>query len=161
MNRDQAHDKLDQILNVRDRNRPGFQTDWKATRIGGHRYAHDNDIWSRLEPGDPSPRTLVDDLHLFEEEEETERREDRIEGRNRRYGTMSGGRLVGMDSAPEEFADTPATLLVEAVERKLRGRTLDTYHQSLLFGLRDHCTGKSLRQCRLQTLRGLLTNLAA
>jgi hypothetical protein len=92
--RDRAHDKLDQILNVRDRNNPGFQTDWKATRIGGHPYAHSADVWSKLEAGDPSPRTLVDDLHLFEERAETPERRDRIEGRNRPFGTMKGGRLT-------------------------------------------------------------------
>ncbi len=170
--RDRMHDKLDQILNRRDRNNPGFSVAWKATRIGGHKYAHDNDVWSKLEPGDPSPRTLVDDLRLFEdrEEPETERR-DQEKGRNRRgYGKFEGrisgqvrggraaiaGRIVAMDSvevAMDALESLPLERISETTDRKLgevadclrarlAGKVLNPVQRSYLDRLKTYIAGK-------------------
>lgn len=175
--RDRMHDKLDTILNQRDRNNPGFSVAWKATRIGGHPYAHANDVWSRLEPGDPSPRTLVDDLHLFEEREETPERRDRVEGRNRNYGVMKGGRIVSvaMDSlsvAMDSLEDLPLERISEKTDEKL-GRIADTVRERLsgtflnkiqrsyLNRLRTYLQEKStIQDCSLLTITTLLRGLA-
>ena len=173
--RDRAHDKLDQILNLRDRNTPGFQTDWKGTRIGGHPYAHANDVWAKLETGDPSPRTLVDDLNLFEERDETPDRRDRVEGRNRSYGTMPGGRIVAMDSvslAMDSLEELPLSKISEETDAKLgqiadtlrsqlQGTALNQVQRSYLGRLRAYLSGKkSIEECSVLSLTTLLRGLA-
>lgn len=109
----------------------------------------------------PSVLDLDDLLGEYDAYEESDHRDRRV-GRNRSYGTMrgilSGGRGYVVDSAP--FSEQPASIIVDIVEKRLRGRTLDKYHTSLLCGLRLHCAGKTIGQCRFQTLKGLLTHLA-
>lgn len=158
--RDRAHERLDKIMNERARNLPGFQTDWKNTRIRASDYAHANDVWSRLEPGDPAPRFAPDDA--WDGKFETPERRDRIEGRNRKpYGKMRGSLSIAMDSA-EDFGSQPTSIIADLVEKRLRGRNLDLRQRGLVSGLKTYLADtKSIRDINPATIRGLLTALAA
>lgn len=150
--RDRMHDRLDQILNVRDRNNPGFQTDWKLTRIGGHPYAHSADVWARLEAEDNNPpRYAIDDvLTGFEEPERRDLKSSRS------YGTASG-RIVAFDSLDGQ----PVGVLADFVERRLRGRELDRQQAGYAVGLKFYLSDKSsMSECNPVTVRALLKGLA-
>ncbi len=154
----------------------GSQVDWRSTKIHASEYAHANDVWSKLEPGDPSPRTLVDDLNLFEEREEPEtERRDKVEGRNRSYGQMRGGRIVGMDSistAMDSLEGLPLERISEKTDQKLgeiadclrerlSGRVLNPVQSSYLSRLKTYLKGKStIQDCSVLTLTTLLRGLA-
>jgi hypothetical protein len=174
--RDKAHDRLDQLLNIRDRNLPGFSVAWKATRIEGSRYAHDHSVFQRLEAGDPAPRFAVDDVldGEFEDPEDYEPEEhipsrDRVEGRNRRgfstcEGRISGqmrggrasiaGRIVAMDSvevAMDALESLPLERISETTDRKL-GEVADC--------LRSRLAGKVLNPVQRGFVERLKTYLA-
>ncbi len=174
--RDNFHHKLDQTLNELHRNDPGFSVAWRATHISGSDYAHSSDVWAKLEAEDNAPpRFAVDDvLTGFEEPEQPERR-DRVEGRNRNYGTMRGGRIVAMDAvsvAMDSLEDLPLEKISAATDEKL-GRVADTLRENLTGttlnpvqrGFRDrlrtYLSGKkSIQQCSVLTLTTLLRGLA-
>lgn len=174
--RDRMHDRLDQLLDQRDRNNPGFSVAWKATRIGGSQYAHSADVFSRLEPGQEPPRYAVDDVMegSFEEPEREERRDSR-KGRNRNYGTMAGGRIVAMDAvsvAMDSLEDLPLERISEKTDEKLgqiadtlrenlTGKTLSTVQRGYLGRLRTYLANKKrIEQCSVLTLTTLLRGLA-
>jgi hypothetical protein len=135
------------------------QVDWKRTKIHASAYAASHDVWQRLEPGGPVPRTAADDV--LEGRYEGARR-DAITGRNRKqpYGRMSGSLSlsVAMDSA--DFGDQPTDVIADLVERRLRGKDLNRHQQGLVAGLRLYLADKaSIRDCNPATIRGLLTAL--
>lgn len=155
--RDGAHDRLDVILNEKDRNRPGFSVDWRHTRIRGSQYAHANDVWQRLELGDAPPRFAVDDVleGSFEEPETLERRD--VVARNRSFGTASG-RIVAFDSLDGQ----PVGVLADFVEKHLRGRELDRCQAGYAVGLRYYLSDKSsMAEVNPVTVRALLRGLVA
>ena len=132
--RDAAHDRLDQTLNQLHRNDPGWSVAWRATHISGSDYAHSADVWARLEAADNNPpRFAIDDvLTGFEEPEQPERR-DRVEGRNRTYGTMRGGRIVAMDAvsvAMDSLEELPLERISEKTDAQL-GKIADTLRENL------------------------------
>lgn len=138
------------------------QVDWKKTRIRASEYASDHDVWARLAPGDPAPRFAIDDV-LDGKFEEPDRR-DRIEGRNRLYvqrpGSLKEGRGFIVDHAP--FEHQPANVIVDIVEKRMRGRELNAHQRGLVFGLKYYLSDKkSMSEVNPATIRGLLTALAA
>lgn len=154
------------------------QVDWKATRIGGHPYAHSTDVFSRLEAEDNAPpRYAIDDvLTGFPEPEPTERR-DRVEGRNRSYGRMAGGFIrgvamdslsVAMDSLEElpferisEESDAKLGRIADCLRARLQGTTLNRIQSGYLDRLRKYLTGKTcIEDCSVLTLTALLRGLA-
>ncbi|MGC2332505.1 MAG: hypothetical protein WA581_13705 [Candidatus Acidiferrales bacterium] len=179
--RDRMHDKLETILNERDRNNPGFSVAWRATRIGGSEYAHSADVWQRLEAGEEPPRYAIDDeMEDVFEEPEYEKRRDRKSSRsqegNRSYGRgLGAGRLAAMDSvsvAMDSLEDLPLEKISEATDAKLgqvadtlretlTGKTLNTVQRSYLTRLKSYLSGKkSIQQCSVLTLTTLLRGLA-
>ncbi len=130
-----------------------LQVDWQATRIGGHKYAHANDVFAKLELGDAPPRYAVDDvLTGFEEPE----RRGRTEGRNRSYGTTSG-RIVAFDSLDGQ----PIGVFADFVEKHLRGQELNLTQAGYAVGLNFYLSDKSrMSECNPVTVRALLKGIA-
>lgn len=135
----------------------GQQVDWKKTRIAASRYAHDHDVWARLELGDDPPRFDLDDA--WDGVFETPARRDAVAGRNRKqFGKMRGSLSFALDSLDAQ----PPPVIANMVELKLRGRALDNHQRGLIAGLKFYLSDKSsMREINPATVRGLLTALAA